>query len=73
MGAGTPLAAEIDYNAALVRGLERALVGLKEAVPEFRGEALLAFVNRLSDYLFILARTVEGGQHQTVDYSALDA
>ncbi len=71
VSAATPLAAEVDVLATVVRRLERALVRLKEAVPEFEAKAILAFVNRLSDTLYLLARFLEDGDHQTVDYSVL--
>ena len=43
-----------------------------EAAPEFTADSILPFVNRLSDFLFMLARTIEDGQHITVDYGLLD-
>lgn len=71
VSATTPLAAEVDALATVARRLERAVVRLKEAVPEFDAAHVLVFVNRLSDTLFMLARYLEGGKHQTVDYGLL--
>lgn len=67
--AANPLAAQIDLTTTTARTFERSLVRLKEALPEFDAEKLLAFCNRLSDYLYILARTLENGQHHPVDYT----
>ena len=71
VSASTSLSAEIDLNVTIVRDLERELARLRDAVPEFNAGALLAFTNRLSDYLFVLARTVEAGNHLNVDYGVL--
>ncbi len=70
--ASNAVAAQVDVTATVARDLERQIVRLKEAVPEFEGAAILAFINRLSDYLYILARFLEGGQHLAVDYGVLD-
>lgn len=70
--ATNPAAAWADLTATVARTLERNLVRLKEAEPAFEAEAILAYVNRLSDFLFIVARRLEEGRHQTVDYSVLD-
>ncbi len=69
VSASNPVAAQIDITATVARGLERNLVRLKEAVPAFHAEPLLAFSNRLSDYLYVLARYLEDGHHQVVDYN----
>jgi cob(I)alamin adenosyltransferase len=42
-----------------VRRAERAMTAL--AAGEHVGQAALAYVNRLSDYLFVLARALNGG------------
>jgi cob(I)alamin adenosyltransferase len=68
----TMLAAQVDLACTTVRRLERNLVRLKEAVPEFDGVGIFAFVNRLSDSMYMLARYVERPDHCTVDYSVLD-
>ena len=70
VSASNRCAAEADIAATLARRFERRLTALKEAEPAFACAALLVFVNRLSDYLFILARYLDGGTYQTVDYSA---
>lgn len=69
---GTMLAAQFDQACTLARRLERNLVRLKEAVPAFDAADILAFVNRLSDTLYMLARHVEKPGHCTVDYRVLD-
>ncbi len=52
-----PESAKLDICRTIARRAERRIIALsrKEEVPEI----LLSFVNRLSDYFFILARTVE--------------
>ena len=66
------LAAQADIAATIARDLERELVRLKAAIPAFDTEYLIPFVNRASDYLYILARDLEEGQHVAVDYSVLE-
>ena len=70
--ASNPLSAEVDVLATHVRRLERNLVHLKEAIPEFETTTLFPFINRLSDTLYLLARVLEEGTHHTVDYSILE-
>ena len=62
--------AEADVTATVAREFERRLVALHEAIPEFACGDLLIFSNRLSDYLFILARRLDDGRFQAVDYNA---
>lgn len=54
----TPAGAALDLARALVRRAERRAVQLK-LEGELDGEALLAYLNRLSDLCFILARYEE--------------
>ena len=53
---GSETAARIHVARALARRAERDAVRLANAVPV--NPALLAYLNRLSDYLFVLARAV---------------
>ena len=53
---GSEAAARVHIARAAVRRAERAMVALAEGEPV--NPAALAFVNRLSDYLFVLARAV---------------
>jgi len=53
---GSEAAARVHIARASVRRAERAMVALAEVEPV--NPAALAFVNRLSDYLFVLARAV---------------
>lgn len=71
--ASNVLSAHVDVTVTTARTLERHIVRLKEAMPEFRQGHLFAFVNRLSDFLYVLARYLEEGQHQPVDYSILES
>ena len=66
--ASTPVAAQADLACAVARRLERRCVALKETIPAFDAKLLLVFLNRLSDYLFILARSLEEGKHITGQY-----
>lgn len=72
VSASNLLSAQADITATVVRELERSLVELKDAVPAFEAVQILAFVNRLSDFFYIVARYLEQGMHQPVDYSVLD-
>lgn len=65
LAASTPLAAQADLACAVVRRLERRCVALKEAVPLFDATLVIVFLNRLSDFFFILARRLEEGRHIT--------
>jgi cob(I)alamin adenosyltransferase len=53
---GTPAAAALHLARAICRRAEREVVRLDRAEPV--GGALLRYLNRLSDYLFVLARVV---------------
>ena len=65
--AGIP-AAEADSSAVIAREFERRLTALAEQYPGTRLPELFPFVNRLSDFLFLMARHLDGGRWQTVDY-----
>ena len=64
-------AAQADVTCTVARRLERAVVHLAEQHSAFEAKNVLAFLNRLSDYLFILARYLEDGQHTALDYTRL--
>jgi len=53
---GTPAAAALHQARAVCRRAERAVVALARIDGEEVGEPVLAYVNRLSDYLFVAAR-----------------
>ena len=53
---GTPAAAALHQARAICRRAERAMVALAAIEGEEVGDAALAYVNRLSDYLFVAAR-----------------
>lgn len=61
--ASNSLAAQADLTASSVRAFERRLTAFQQIVPEFNDPAYTAFVNRLSDYFFVLARFLEEGAH----------
>jgi cob(I)alamin adenosyltransferase len=54
---GTELAARLFLARAICRRAERAVLSVDD-----RSELVAVYVNRLSDLLFILARTANGGQ-----------
>lgn len=56
---GTPLAAQLHLARTIVRRAERDIVALAKA--EKIGDTALAYINRLSDHLFVLARHANGG------------
>ncbi len=72
VSASAPLSAHVDFTTTLARDLERSLVRLKEAIPKFETARIFPFINRLSDFFFVLARHLEHGKHLPVDYGALD-
>jgi cob(I)alamin adenosyltransferase len=57
-----PAGAAIDLARSIVRRAERHTVALRREglLPE---DVVLRYLNRLSDYLFVLARAVEGGAY----------
>ena len=57
---GSPGVAALHLARAVVRRAERAAVELNEAEP--LNPHLLAYLNRLSDHLFVAARFVAGGE-----------
>ncbi|GMW02879.1 MAG: ATP--cob(I)alamin adenosyltransferase [Candidatus Hydrogenedentota bacterium] len=72
VSASNPLAAEMDVLTTASRRLERAIVQLKDSEPTFEAKHLLAFINRLSDTFYMMARFLDGGQFHTVDYGVLN-
>lgn len=56
---GSEAAARVHLARAIARRAERAIAALAEVEPV--NPAALAFVNRLSDYLFVLARAINAG------------
>lgn len=54
--------AAIDLARTIIRRAERLTVRMRRAelLPD---DVILHYLNRVSDYLFVLARAVEGGQH----------
>jgi cob(I)alamin adenosyltransferase len=53
---GTPAAADLHLARAVCRRAERRLVTLLREVPEAISLILLAYLNRLADHLFVVAR-----------------
>ena len=56
---GSEAAARVHLARAIARRAERAIAALSAAEPV--NPAALAYVNRLSDYLFVLARAINAG------------
>jgi cob(I)alamin adenosyltransferase len=63
---GTELAARLHIARATTRGAERAMVTL--AAQDAVNPAALAYINRLSDYLFVLARVVNDNGRRDVKW-----
>ena len=57
-----PAGAAIDLARTIVRRAERTVVAMhrRDLLPD---DLLVRYLNRLSDYLFVLARCVEGGSY----------
>lgn len=55
---GSPASAFLDYARTIARRCERRVVGMRDA-GELDNETLVIWVNRLSDYLYLLARGEE--------------
>lgn len=58
---GSPAAAALHVARAVVRRAERNVVSLHAADPKATSTETVRYLNRLSDLLFVLARTVNGG------------
>ena len=63
---GSEIAARLHVARAAVRRAERAMTALAAAEPV--NPAALAYVNRLSDYLFVLARDRNDGGRSDVKW-----
>ena len=57
---GTPASAALHQARAVCRRAERSIVALASIDGEEVGGAVLAYLNRLSDYLFVAARAANG-------------
>jgi cob(I)alamin adenosyltransferase len=72
VSASNLMAAHVDVATVAARRLERAVVRLRESVPELDSPNLFIFLNRLNDYLYMLARELERPAHETIKYEELD-
>ncbi len=59
--AGSPAAAHLHFARAVIRRAERAASALKAVPGEWVNPRALAYLNRLSDYLFVMARLANVG------------
>ena len=59
--AGSPAAAHLHFARAVARRAERALSRLADTPGEWVNPRALAYLNRLSDYLFVMARLANLG------------
>jgi cob(I)alamin adenosyltransferase len=57
-----PAGAAVDLARTIVRRAEREAVAMRR-LGLLPAEPPLRYLNRLSDYLFVLARAIEGGEH----------
>lgn len=67
--ASNALAAQADVTVSAVRTFERRFVALRKESPGLTDSLYSAFINRLSDYFYILARYLDQNRYQVVDYS----
>ncbi|MFC4337338.1 cob(I)yrinic acid a,c-diamide adenosyltransferase [Salininema proteolyticum] len=58
---GNPLAALLHQACTVCRRAERSIWGQLEAEPETTSDLTAQYMNRLSDLLFVLARSANGG------------
>ena len=72
VSASNPMAARFDVLCTVTRTFERSVVALKEAIPDFDAQHIIAFTNRLSDFFFVVARLFDDGTSLPVNYSVLD-
>ena len=63
---GSEAAARVHVARASVRAAERAMVAAAETDP--LNPAALSYINRLSDYLFVLARAINASQNSEVTW-----
>jgi cob(I)alamin adenosyltransferase len=70
VSARTPAAAQVDVACTVARRLERCVTELVAAEGDFAEPAVLPLVNRLSDFLYILARWLDRGTSIPADYQA---
>ena len=63
---GTPLASALHMARAVTRRAERAVTSLAESEPGGVGPAPIAYLNRLSDLLFVLARVANDRGHADI-------
>ncbi len=59
MPGGNPVAAALDVARTVVRRAERRSVAIADA-GELEGSDVVRYLNRLADYLYMLARAAEG-------------
>lgn len=53
---GSTISAQIMYARALVRRMERKIVRLSDRLGNNKFQEIITYINRLSDYLFVLGR-----------------
>ena len=68
VSATSTTAAQADIACTVARRFERTLARLGEEFPDFKGGEIMAFANRLSDCLYVLARHIEHPDHEVPDY-----
>ncbi len=69
--ASNTISAYSDVVTTIAREFERRLVSFTKSHPDFNNEVVLPFYNRLSDFLFIISRTLDNNLFNTVDYSLI--
>lgn len=69
--ASNPVSAYADIVTTVAREFERRLIALQKNQSDKANEVFIPFYNRLSDFLFIVARILDNNNFTTVDYTLI--
>ncbi len=70
--ASNPISAYADIATTVAREFERKLIYLLRNNSNINNEIFIPFYNRLSDFLFIIARILDDNKYNTVDYTIIE-
>lgn len=70
--ASNPISAYADIVTTVAREFERKLICLLKNYININNETFIPFYNRLSDFLFIIARILDDNKYNTVDYTIIE-
>ncbi|MGC8738200.1 MAG: ATP:cob(I)alamin adenosyltransferase [Candidatus Hydrogenedens sp.] len=69
--ASNSVSAYADIVTTVAREFERRLIALEKNQPHKTNNVFIPFFNRLSDFLFIIARILDNNNFHTVDYTLI--